>query len=87
MDSAQCYDFFPLFSVTVWNGERLVKDSPQWRWIWRTGALQGCGKVAVGEHGLWGQLGLWDGELGDHIRGRFVATYVLEQKGYSGWCT
>lgn len=43
--------------------------------------------MAAGERRLWGQLGSRDGELGDHVKGRFVATYVLEQKGYSGWCT
>lgn len=46
----------------------------------------------VWEGGCWGaqalgSAGVADGELGDHVKGRFVATYVLEQKGYSGWCT
>ena len=77
--------FFFHFGLAVWKGEVLVKDTPQGSWIWRTGALQRFREVAVWESSLWGQLGLWDGELGDHIKGKFVTAYILEQEGCRCW--
>lgn len=40
--------------------------------------------------GCWGEQALGSVEVvewGNHIKGRFVTIHVLEQEGYSGWCT
>lgn len=43
-------------------------------------------KWLLGRAGSGVQVSLWNGELGDHVMGRFVTTQLLELEGYGGRC-